>query len=67
LLQQLYALLYSHPKGADVVDLCIVANSHERVQLELPDLAVRFNRQLRDELVRMVGSEAICVEKIDEA
>ena len=67
LLQQLYALLYSHPKGADVVDLCIVANSHERVQLELPDLAVRFNRQLRDELVRMVGSEAVCVEKIDEA
>ena len=66
LLQKVYALLYNHPKGADLVDLCIAANSHERVQLELPDLTVRYNRQLRDELVELVGQEAIKVERVEE-
>ncbi|MBI4320926.1 MAG: DNA polymerase III subunit alpha [Chloroflexi bacterium] len=65
MLQRVYTLLLNHNKGGDQVDLCIAANGDERVRLELPEVSVRYSRQLRDQLIDLLGSGALEVERIE--
>ncbi len=65
LLQQLYNLLNQHPKGEDSVDLCVASNGHERVELEFPGGAVRYNRKLKEELAELVGQEAVQIDVLE--
>ena len=62
LLQNLFAVLMKHNKGDDQIELCIAANGHERVELELPHVRLRYSKQLHEELVELVGPDMINVE-----
>ncbi|MCL4458741.1 MAG: DNA polymerase III subunit alpha [Chloroflexi bacterium] len=65
LLQEVYALLEHYSGGADQVHLCIAANGHERVELELPSLTIRYSNQLLNKLSGLLGRESLIIEKIE--
>ena len=64
-LQNVFAVLARHNKGEDIVEMCIAANGHERVDLELPHARVRYGRQLKEELAELIGADGISVEQLE--
>ena len=66
ILQQVFNLLRENLGGKDQVDLCIAANGHERVELDLPDFAIRVTPKLQHQLTDLLGSESVVVETLTE-
>ncbi|MHB1132057.1 MAG: DNA polymerase III subunit alpha [Chloroflexota bacterium] len=66
--KQVCALLYASNGGADTVDVTIPANGHEAVELEFPDLRIKYTRKLHEQLAALLGPAALCVDQAaDEA
>lgn len=63
MLDKVYALLEQHRGGADQVELCIAANGHDRIELELPE-PIRINPQLQSHLAGLLGSEAVQISEV---
>jgi DNA polymerase-3 subunit alpha len=59
--RQAYALLYANKGGQDSVDLTIAANGHEAVDLEFPDLRVRYTQRLHEQIVSLLGPNSLDV------
>lgn len=62
--KQVCALLYANNSGQDVVDLTIAANGHEAVELEFPDLHLKYNQQLHKQLEALLGPGSLAVQKV---
>ena len=65
MLDKVYALLVQHRGGSDLVELCIAANGHDRIHLELPE-PVRINPQLQSHLTELLGAEAVRVREVGD-
>ncbi|MHB9090563.1 MAG: DNA polymerase III subunit alpha, partial [Chloroflexota bacterium] len=57
--RQACSLLYANGGGQDSVDLTIAANGHEAVDLEFPDLRVRYSQHLHEQIVALLGPDAL--------
>ena len=64
--KQACALLYANGGGQDAVDLTIAANGHEAVEMEFPDLRVRYTPHLHEQIVALLGPDSLSVEQVAE-
>ena len=58
------SLLYENNGGQDVVDLTIAANGHEAVELEFPDLRIKFTPKLQEQITTLLGPNAVAVVQL---
>ena len=58
------ALLYENNGGQDIVDLTIAANGHEAVELEFPDLRIKFTPKLQEQIVALLGPDSVAVARV---
>jgi DNA polymerase III subunit alpha len=67
LLNQIGVILRDHAGGSDSVELIISGADRPRVELEWPDLKIRWDRQLKRSLDDVLGPDAVRLETPDEA
>jgi DNA polymerase-3 subunit alpha len=66
LLGQVNATLLEHGGGSDSVEMVISGPGHSRIELEWPQLKVRWDRQLQRQLEGLLGGGQIRVEALED-